>query len=68
MIQSAGGTVTISYSNGSVFLQGATPALGYSMEIEDSGPDRVRVDFESEDDDISVRVEWDDGALQIDID
>lgn len=59
--------MTVSYSNGDVFLVGASPAIGYSAEIEDSGPDKVRVDFEAEDDEVSVRVEWKDGELDIQI-
>jgi len=66
-VSSAGGTVTVTYSNGNVFLTGATPALGFSMEIEDAGPDKVRVDFDSGDDEISVRIEWKDGRLDIEI-
>jgi hypothetical protein len=37
------------------------------MEVEDDGPDRVRVDFESDDVEISVRAEWKDGMLEIEI-
>lgn len=60
--------MTVSYSNGDVFFEGASPAIGYSAEIEDTGPDKVRVDFEGEDDEVSVRVEWKDGKLDIEID
>lgn len=66
-IISAGGTVTVSYDNGQVRLQGAAPAFGYSMEIEDTGPDKVRVDFESEDSNVSVRVEWEGDSLDIEL-
>lgn len=66
-ISSPGGTVTVSYSNGQVHLQGASPAFGYSMEIEKTGPDEVRVDFESEGSDISVRVKWEGASLDIEV-
>jgi hypothetical protein len=66
-ISSAGGTVTVSYSNGQVHFQGASPAFGYSMEIEETGPDEVRVDFESEESEVSVRVEWDGDGLDIEV-
>jgi hypothetical protein len=66
-IPSPGGTVTVSFGNGEVNLQGASPAFGYAMEVEDDGPDRVRVDFESDDVEISVRAEWKDGMLEIEI-
>lgn len=38
------------------------------MEIEDAGPDKVRVDFDSGDNEISVRIEWKDGQVDIEID
>ncbi len=60
--------MTVSYSNGQVFLDAATPAIGFSAEIEDTGPENVRVDFEGDDEDFSVRVEWKDGKLDIEID
>jgi hypothetical protein len=66
-IGSVGGTVTVSYGNGQVSLQGASPAFGYSMEIEKTGPDEVRVDFESEDSDVSVRVKWEGASLDIEV-
>jgi hypothetical protein len=66
-ISSAGGTVTVSYGNGQVHFQGASPAFGYSMEIEETGPDEVRVDFESEESEVSVRVEWDGDGLDIEV-
>jgi hypothetical protein len=59
--------VTVSYGDGQVHLQGASPAFGYVMEVEDDGPDQVRVDFESDDVEVSVRVEWKDGMLDIEI-
>lgn len=59
--------MTVSYSNGQVFLDAATPAIGFSAEIEDTGPDMVRVDFEGEDDEFSIRVEWKDGKLDIEV-
>ena len=49
-------------------MQAATPASGFSVEIDDSGPDRVRVEFESDDADIRVEVRWRDGELEISID
>ena len=66
-VESAGGTVTVVYGNGEVTLAGATPAFGYTMEIKDEGPERVRVDFESGENEISVRIEWEDGQLDIEI-
>lgn len=59
--------MTVSYSNGQVHLQGASPAFGYSMEIEKTGPDEVRVDFESDESEVSVRVEWEGDGLDIEV-
>lgn len=67
-INSPGGTVVIRHRPGEVELQAATPAAGFAVEIDDSGPTRVRVEFESEDTDIRVEAEWDDGELEVSID
>lgn len=62
-VGSAGGTVTVSYRDGQVYFEGATPAPGYSVEVDDDGPEHVVVEFESEDETIEVRIEWRDGEL-----
>lgn len=49
-------------------LVAASPSFGYSMEIKESGPEKVRVDFDSDEDEISVRAEWEDGRLVTEID
>lgn len=67
-INSEGGTVIVRHRPGEVELQAATPAAGFSVEIDDSGPKRVRVEFEGDDDDIGVEVEWEDGELEVSID
>jgi hypothetical protein len=67
-VNSAGGTVVVRHRSGEVELQAATPASGFSVEIDDSGPDRVRVEFEADDADIRVEVRWRDGELEISID
>lgn len=64
-VNSAGGTVVVRHRPGEVELQAATPAPGFSVEIDDSGPTRVRVEFESDEDDIRVEVRWRDGELEI---
>jgi len=66
-VNSAGGTVVVRHRPGEVELQAATPASGFSVEIDDSGPTRVRVEFEADDDDIRVEVRWRDGELEISI-
>jgi len=64
-ITTPGGNVIISYRPGAVMLQTATPTPGFAVEVHQSGPDRVRVEFESDQDDIRVEVEWEDGALDV---
>jgi hypothetical protein len=64
-VNSAGGTVIIRHRPGVVELQAATPASGFSVEVDDSGPTRVRVEFESDDADIRVEARWQDGELEV---
>jgi hypothetical protein len=66
-VNSAGGTVVVRHRPGEVELQAATPASGFSVEIDDNGPDRVRVEFEADDADIRVEVRWRNGELEISI-
>ncbi len=63
-----GGSVVIEVSPGRVVLRSATPRTGYSMDIQNSGPRRVEVEFEGEDDSSEFRAEWSGGALEVDID
>ena len=41
-----GGTVTVRFTASTVELVVATPASGYTVEVDDAGPDRVRVSFD----------------------
>ena len=66
-VSSAGGNVVIRHRPGEVELQAATPALGFDVEIDDAGPQRVRVEFESEDSDVRVEAEWRNGVLEVSI-
>ena len=67
-VTTTGGVVVLSYRPDEVELQAATPAPGYAVEIDDPGPPRVRVEFESDDDDVRVEARWDNGGLDIDVD
>jgi hypothetical protein len=60
--------VIVSYAPGEVRLQSATPNPGFDMEIEDRGPDRVEVRFESDQAEYRVEVRWDSGELKVEID
>lgn len=55
-VTSLGGTVIVRHRPGEVELQAATPLPGFVVEIDDEGPDRVRVEFESEQADIRVEI------------
>jgi hypothetical protein len=61
--QLTGGWVRIAYGPGGVRLDGAGPQGGFTMDVQDSGPDRVEVEFRSGDHRSSVEAEWKDGSL-----
>lgn len=65
---SPGGVVLLNHRPGEVRLASATPSPGFAMEIDEQGPDEVRVEFENDDDSYEVRVRWQDGALRIEVD
>lgn len=67
-IPTGGGSVVVTYRPGEVLLQTATPAAGYRAEIDKTGPDTVEVEFESDEAKYEVKVEWKDGALDVEID
>lgn len=62
-IPSKGGLVIVSYRPGEVKLESVTPTPGFSYEIDDQGPPKVRVQFEGGDVRIEVRVRWDGGLV-----
>jgi hypothetical protein len=67
-INSPGGTVVVRYRPEQVELQAATPAPGFGVEVDEAGPPRVRVEFESDDDRWRVEARWENGALQVEVD
>jgi hypothetical protein len=60
--------VVVRYRPGEVELQAATPAPGFAVEIDDAGPPRVRVEFDSDEVEARIEVRWENGSLDIDID
>jgi len=61
---SLGGSITVDEVDDTINLLGEPqPAAGYSAEVEDDGPDRVRVRFESGERRSRITVELIDGAL-----
>lgn len=65
--QLTGGSVTISFAPGVVNFKAAVPQSGYSTEVKDNGPDRVRVEFEKDDDRSKFEAEWVSGELVINV-
>jgi len=64
------GEVTIIVSGESVTFGGASPLLGWKVEIEDSGPEQVDVHFERNEDDeekVEFKAEIEDGELDVKI-
>ena len=66
--QLVGGTVTIAVSEPNVWLVGAVPSVGFSADVEYTGPEKVEVEFESADTESRFRAKWEDGRLIVDID
>lgn len=58
----------VRYRPEEVELQAATPVPGFSVEVDESGPPRVRVEFENDLAEVRVEVRWEDDGLDIDID
>jgi hypothetical protein len=61
----SGGVVTISYSPGVVEFVSAIPQPGFSTDIRNSGPEEVRVRFESPTHTSEFRARWNGGQLEI---
>lgn len=60
-----GGVVTISYSPGVVTFVSAIPQPGYSTDRKVTGPDEVRIRFDSEAHTSDFRADWEGGELRI---
>jgi hypothetical protein len=61
------GTVGVAVSGGSVTLVSATPVAPYQVDVEDGGPEKVEVEFDSEAAEYRVRAEIRDGQLVWDV-
>ena len=62
------GTVGVSVTGDSVFLQSATPVTPYAVDDVDDGPDRVEVEFKAEGSEYHIRAEVRDGTLVWEVD
>jgi hypothetical protein len=57
----------VSYRNDEVKLNSAKAAPGFTTEIDKPGPPEVRVDFEGVATTVEVRIESEDGVLDINV-
>ena len=55
--QGSAGVVTVECRGATISLKGAQPNSGWSIEINERGPEEVRIDFESNDGDRRTRVQ-----------
>jgi len=62
-----GGWVRIRSGSGKVFLGGAGANAGFTMEVEDNGPDEVEVEFRSESHKSKFSAEFEGGELRVEI-
>lgn len=58
-----GGSVTVEVGSNTVRLAGASPKAGFSMEVENSGPEKVEVEFKSEDHESKFSGRFEDGTF-----
>lgn len=66
------GSVRITVSGESVTFSGATPLPGWTVELENSGPEEVNVHFErnedeDEEEEIEFKAKVEDGELKVTI-
>jgi hypothetical protein len=64
-IQTGGGVVVVSYRPDEVVLSSASPAAGFSADINKAGPPEVDVEFESESAEYRLRARWANGDLAV---
>jgi hypothetical protein len=64
---SAGGSITVVVSGGSISLGNASPAAGFTTEVHDNGPTRVEVRFSDGSTEWRIRVEIGPGGLTSEI-
>ncbi len=55
--QGSAGVVTVECRGATISLQGAQPNSGWSIEIDERGPEEVRIEFDSNDGDRRTRVQ-----------
>ncbi len=63
-----GGTVSVEIGDGTVRLAGASPKPGFTMEVENSGPEKVEVEFHNDDHESHFTGKFEDGRFEPSID
>jgi hypothetical protein len=58
-----GGSVTVEVGSGTVDLAGASPKAGFNMDVENSGPEKVEVEFKSDDHESDFSARFEDGVF-----
>jgi hypothetical protein len=58
-----GGSVSVEIGDGVVRLAGASPNSGFTMEVEDSGPEKVEVEFHNDGHESKFSGEFEDGEF-----
>jgi hypothetical protein len=61
------GSVTVQIGGGQLTLLDVSASAGWTFEVEDSGGDRVRVEFERGDDDVEFRLQFHGSELRLEI-
>ncbi len=63
-----GGSVSVEIGDGTVRLAGASPKPGFTMEVENSGPEKVEVEFHNDDHESHFTGKFEDGRFEPSID
>jgi hypothetical protein len=58
-----GGSVTVEVGGNTVHLAGASPKAGFSVDVENSGPEKVEVEFKSEHHESNFSGQFEDGVF-----
>jgi len=63
-----GGSVSVEIGDGIVRLAGASPKPGFTMDVENSGPEKVEVEFHNDDHESHFTGKFEDGQFEPSID
>jgi hypothetical protein len=60
--------VIVSYRADEVQLESVVPLAGFRYDIDEAGPDEVRVQFDAADLRVEIRIRWENGTLVTEVD